>query len=154
MDPQLASNLQNVNQSLEQAMLRLPVEPVGVGAKWKEISQIDSNGLKIEQTAEYTVDSIDGKKLSVATDISQEPKSKKLEAPTPGVEVDLLEFESKGTGTVVLELDHMIPVSGSSTMNTSLTVEAGAEGQPKQKVTTKIKMSMEISRMDTPPPAP
>lgn len=152
MDPALSANLQNVNQSLEQAMLRLPVEAVGVGAKWKEISEIDSNGLKIEQTAEYTVDEIDGKKLSVSTDISQSPKTKKLQpANMPeGMEVDLLEFDSKGKGTVVLELDHMIPVSGSSTMDTSLTVEAGADGA-KQKVTTKIKMTMEISRVDNPP---
>jgi hypothetical protein len=152
MDPQLSANLQNVNQSLEQAMLRLPAEAVGVGAKWKEISEIDSNGLKIEQTAEYTVEEIDGKKLSVSTDISQAPKSKKLEAPNlpPGVEVDLIDFDSKGTGKVVLELDHMIPVSGSSTMDTSLTVEAGADGE-KQRVTTKIKMTMEISRMENPP---
>ncbi|MFV8752534.1 DUF6263 family protein [Nannocystaceae bacterium ST9] len=151
MDPQLAGSLQNVNQSLEQAMLRLPQEAVGVGAKWKEISEIDSNGLKIDQTAEYTIDAIDGKKLSVSTDISQSPKSKKIAAPNmPGVEVDLLEFDSKGTGKVELELDHMVPLSGSSTMDTSLTVEAG-EGDQKQKVTTKIKMTMEISRIDNPP---
>lgn len=151
MDPQMAANLENVNQSLEQAMLRLPAEAVGVGAKWKEVSQIDSNGLKIEQSAEYTVDSIEGKTLSVSTDIVQTPTSKKLQAPNmpPGVEVDLLEFDSKGTGKVVIELDHMIPVSGSSVMDTNLTVEAGAAGQ-KQKVTTKIKMTMEIARLDNP----
>jgi hypothetical protein len=155
MDPQLSANLQNVNQSLEQAMLRLPAEAVGVGAKWKEISEIDSNGLQIEQTAEYTVDSIEGKQVKVATDISQAPKSKKLNPPNmpPGVEVDLVDFDSKGKGNVVIELDHMIPVSGSSTMDTSLTVEAGAAGQ-KQKVTTKIKLTMEIARADAAPAAP
>jgi len=149
MDPQLAANLQNVNRSLEQAMLRLPQEAVGVGAKWKEVSNIDSNGLKIEQTAEYTIDAIDGNQLSVSTDISQAPKSKKLDAPNmpPGVEVELLEFDSKGTGKVVLQLDHMIPLSGSSTMDTSLTVEAGT-GDQKQTVKTNIKMTMEISRLD------
>lgn len=155
MDPQLASNLQNVNQSLEQAMLRFPVEAVGVGAKWKEISEIDSNGLKIEQTAEYTVDAIADNAISVSTVISQAPKSKKLSAPNmpAGVEVDLLEFDSKGSGKIELELDHMIPRSGSSTMDTSLTVEAGM-GDQKQKVTTKIKMNLEISRQDAAPAAP
>lgn len=150
MDPQLAANLQNVNQSLEQAMLRLPEEAVGVGAKWKEISEIDSNGLTIVQTAEYTIDAIDNKRVSVSTAIGQVPKTMKLEAPNmPGVEVDVLEFDSKGTGKVEIDLDHMIPFSGSSTMDTSMTIEAGPEGQ-KQTVKTTIKMTMAIERADNP----
>lgn len=152
MDPQMAQSLESVNQSLEQAMLRLPEEAVGVGAKWKEISTIKNNGLEIEQTAEYTADKIDGNKVSVSSVITQSPKTKKIEVPNmPGATVDLVEFDSKGTGKIELELDHMIPLSGQSTMDTSLTVEADAGGQ-KQKVKTTIKLDLQISR-EAPAPA-
>jgi hypothetical protein len=146
MDPQMAQSLESVNQSLEQAMLRLPEEAVGVGAKWKEVSTIKNNGLEIEQTAEYTAEAIDGNKVSVTSVITQAPKTKTIEVPNmPGATVDLIEFDSKGSGKIELELDHMIPLSGQSTMDTSLTIEADAGGQ-KQKIKTTIKLDLQITR--------
>lgn len=144
-DDQIKQNLENIGNSLEQVMVRLPEPAVGVGAKWREISEIENNGVKIEQTSEYEITAIDGRKVTLSTTVTQKPLTKEISAPgmPPNVEVEMLEFDSSGGGEVVFDLDKMLPVSGASKMNTMLKVKADAAGQS-QEVTTRIKLDIKV----------
>ena len=49
---QLVEGFQN---SAEQMATPLPEEPVGVGGKWSVTQSLELNGMKLQQTATYTV---------------------------------------------------------------------------------------------------
>lgn len=148
-DPQVAQSLENIGNTLEQVMIRFPEVAVGVGAKWRETTEIDNNGVRIEQTTEYTIASIEGDTVTFATRVDQRPLSKKLTPPgmPPGVTVKLVGFESEGEGEVVYEQGKMLPKSGKSEMDTTVEVEASGQG-PDQKFSTRIQLTLELRRLD------
>lgn len=147
-DPQLAQSLDNLGNTLQQVMVRFPEEAVGKGAKWREVTTLESNGLKLEQTSEHSVVAIDGNRVTLSTSVSQKPASKDFEAPgmPPGVEVELVEFESSGGGEMVFDTGYMFPESGSSKMDTSVKVATEVQGQ-KQEFATNIKLTLTIERL-------
>ncbi|NVB36463.1 hypothetical protein G6O69_01375 [Pseudenhygromyxa sp. WMMC2535] len=149
-DPQVAQSLQNLGNTLEQVMIHFPEQAVGTGAKWRETVELDNNGMQIKQVSEYELVEIDGDTIKLESSIEQEPASKDFEAPgmPPGVEVDLVEFDSKGKGEIVYALGNMFPESGKSNMDTKVSLSADAGGGKKQEFTTRIKLQLEVARVD------
>lgn len=147
--PALAQNIENLNRSVEQAMITWPEQAVGVGAKWKEITEISNQGVKLEQTAENEVTAIDGDTITVSTTITQKPVSKDLTMPgmPEGATAKLTEFDSKGQGRTIYDLGHIVPREGESSVETKLGVEASAGGQT-QKITTTIKLTIKLERAE------
>lgn len=52
-DPMLAQTMQQTKQSLDQMLAQLPKEPVGKGAKWKITQQLESGGMKMDQSTVF-----------------------------------------------------------------------------------------------------
>ncbi|PRQ02311.1 hypothetical protein ENSA5_24640 [Enhygromyxa salina] len=146
--PQLAKTLETMGQTFEQVMVRLPEPAIGVGAKWKETSEFDNNGIKLEQTSQLELVAREGDKITLDTQITQRPLTKKFTPPNmPMGEVDLLEFDSKGGGRVVYDLGKLMPDEVNTTVETKFTVEATIAGQT-QKLTTEIEIELQLERLD------
>ncbi|MCA9696209.1 MAG: hypothetical protein KC431_01705 [Myxococcales bacterium] len=146
---QVAQSLQNIGNTLEQVMVRFPEQAIGVGGKWRETTELDNNGLRLEQISEYELDGREGNQITLKTTVEQKPLNKEFNAPgmPPGVKLDLVEFDSKGGGKIVYTLGNMLPDSGSSSMDTKVTVGADANGQ-KQEFTTRIKLELSLERLE------
>ncbi len=109
---------------LLRALVPLPAEEVGLGARWKIKYAIGRGGVYIAQTTIYELTKVDGKTLSVnvVTTDSAEPQPMVLDGQVVGSLV-ALKSESKGSAIVNLEKPTM---SGQD--EGTLTMHATVEG--------------------------
>jgi hypothetical protein len=146
-DAQLAQTLESLTKTVEQAMVRFPEQPVGIGARWKETSQIANGGLELEQTGEFTLVARDGDQITIETLITQTPLSTKFTPAGIPAELDILEFDSKGSGRVIYDLTKLMPDSVLTTIDTTFKARAAAEGQT-QELTFSMQVELEMKRVE------
>jgi hypothetical protein len=120
--------------SVSTASAPWPAEPVGIGARWEVVTDIESGGFTVEQTATYLLESFDGNEVRLAVDLTPTAGQQALEGAVglpPGAEVSLMSMESTGSGTMRVALDRLIPVSEMS-MSTMMAMSVGMQGQSQQ----------------------
>ncbi len=110
-------DLERLERRLRRMQLLLPGEPVGVGARWRVVSDHEVHGVALEQVATYTVEAIEGARveLSVRTRLYDD-RSRTLELPglPPGGAAILRTTVQQGEGRVVLGLDRVAPLEAES----------------------------------------
>lgn len=96
---------------------RLPSEPVGVGAQWTVTSSVGTElGLSFNQVSTYTVEAIQGDKVTLRTSVAQSAPPGPIDPSASGVEglpsgaIELTHLDSTGSGRSVVVLDHLVPV--------------------------------------------
>ncbi len=101
----------NLDQGLTMVGAPLPVEPVGVGARWSVDQDVDQQGLKVKQTTTWTLVSREGSLVILDTEVQQTAPPQEMNHPnlTPGSTVKLSRFDSKGTGRTELDLRSLVP---------------------------------------------
>jgi hypothetical protein len=115
-----------MTESFGQIQVPLPREPVGVGAKWRAEVTIDQAGLKLQQTVDYELQRREGDELFIAATIEQKLADASFTPPGMlGVEAKVTRFESKGTGSMHLDLGHLVPTRSEIEM----TIDMGLEMQ-------------------------
>ncbi|MEZ4321502.1 MAG: DUF6263 family protein [Myxococcota bacterium] len=138
---------ENMQKSMNHASAPLPVEPVGVGAKWSVTTGMQENGIALQQVVTYTVKSIQGRVVTLDTALVQNADQQKLSPAgmPPGSEASLDSLKSTGTGQTVIDLDHLFPNKGTLThdMTTRMTVKA--EGQT-MTMGMDMKLGLDMSR--------
>ena len=146
-NPQLAQTLGTMSQIFEQTMVRFPEPAVGVGAQWRETSELDNNGIELEQTSQFELVAREGDLITFETQLTQRPLTDKFTPPNkPGAEVSLLEFDSRGGGRVVYELAKLMPSSAQTQIATQFTIETAIGGRTQQ-LTTKIDIELQLERL-------
>jgi hypothetical protein len=133
--PELRNSLQRMQDAMRQLMPPLPEAPVGVGARWRAVSDIRSQ-IAFRQTSTYTLESIEDGRivLSVQTEQSADPQP--MESDQPGVTAELLAFDGEASTRIELALDRMVPTSEGN-VAVELTTRATQNGQA-QEVTMKM----------------
>jgi hypothetical protein len=102
--------LHQMTESFGQIQVPLPREPVGVGAKWRATVTIDQAGLQLEQTADYELVSREGDVLTITATVEQKLVDASFTPPgMTGVEATVTRFEARGTGSMNLDLAHLVP---------------------------------------------
>jgi hypothetical protein len=118
---------QTINQMTEsfgQIQVPLPREPVGVGAKWRAEVSIDQAGLKVEQTVDYELLRREGDELFIAATVRQKLVDATFTPPGMfGVEAKVTRFESSGTGSMHLDLGHVVPTRSEIEMSIDIQLE-------------------------------
>jgi hypothetical protein len=77
-NPQLAQSLSQFKETMKSACMPLPVEPVGVGARWEYKTRVKGQqGITIDQTATYQLVSINQDQLELKITMVQNAASQK-----------------------------------------------------------------------------
>ena len=120
-----AATARELETMLAQAMVPLPEEPIGVGAKWSVVMMVNRGDAVVKQTATYELESIDGTRLTIAEHIKQVGEHQmSVSADLPeGVTSELVALFWELRGTVTIDTSVITPVQG------ALSVELRAHGR-------------------------
>ena len=108
------SVLQQLSDQSSQLSVPLPTQAVGVGARWETTSQLTVSGIKFTQKYGYTLRTRDGTRLTLdVTSLQTAPRQRVNSSGLPaGASVNVISSRVAGTGTTVLDLSQVAPLSG------------------------------------------
>jgi hypothetical protein len=132
-DPAVAQALGSVRQHVNQMAAPLPVEPVGVGARWKVVMPVEAQGLTVTQTVVYELVEVLGDTVKLDLTLTQKAQRQTMDLPgmPPGTSSELIELSSSGEGTMELNLGKLVPTSVIDLdMDMRAVIRAGAEEAP------------------------
>ena len=140
IDPLTEQAMDNTKQSMKQMSAPLPAEPVGKGARWRVIMPLETNGMKIMQTAAYELLEVQGDKVKFDVEITQSAESQEMNMPgtPPGTKMSLESLTTSGKGTVELQMTDLVPTSDLN-MTTTNVVSAN-----NQRIKTTMKIGMKF----------
>jgi len=140
IDPVTEQAMDSTKQSMTQMSAPLPAEPVGKGARWQVSMPLETNGMKIVQTATYELLEVQGDKVKFDVEITQSAESQEMNMPgtPPGTKISLESLTTSGKGTVELQMTDLVPTSNVN-MTTTNVVSAN-----NQKIKTTMKIGMKF----------
>lgn len=149
--------LDNLSQNLEQVAMRMPTEPVGIGATWRERKTLPEGGIRAVTEVTYTLTSRTGDTIGYTSTGVATGGPQTIEHDGTRVEVTNTHGGSQARGSVDLSR-YAVSVTSSSSFATTLNVLApkgtpGA-GLSTLEITTAIQVSPAESPSDPTAPAP
>jgi hypothetical protein len=127
-----------------QLAVPMPEEAIGPGAKWEVKMPIKTQGMTIDQTANYEVASLEGESLTTKSVIVQQAANQKIQNPAmPGMKVDLTKMTGKGTGQRTFALANLLPTAGTGVVHTEASMAMNMGGQ-KQAMTMKMDVDVQF----------
>lgn len=117
---EMATLLEGFRESLVQLSVPLPEEPVGAGARWQVEQVVPQSGMRIRQTTVFDVVSVEGSRVVARVTLTQaaEPGADAGKALPPGARLE--GFSGSGTGETTLDLGHILPVSSTAKVTTTV----------------------------------
>lgn len=110
MDAATRAQVDSMNNSLSQVTAPFPDEPVGVGARWDSAMVVENQGMKILQIVHYELEELADDKATFSYEYEQQLVGMgAMDNLPPGATVDILAFDSSGTGRSVQELSDLTP---------------------------------------------
>lgn len=136
--------MQMVESMVERSNISVPLpqEPVGVGARWSSMQEINSVGMVIRQTTETELRSLDGSLAELAVTSTQEPPDSPVTLEG-GVEIEVHAWEATSEGIVRVDLTDPTPRSqGHATAHQEMTTTAqGQSATLEQDLSADIEVS-------------
>jgi hypothetical protein len=143
-DPQIRVLMDLMKDVFGQLTVPLPEEPVGVGAKWEVKAPIQSHGIKVEQTANYELVSIEGDSFKIKGTTTQRAAGQKIDNPImPGTKVDLTKWSGKSSSELGLDANKVMASSGTMEMHTEIGMGI-IMGPQSPSFTTKMDVNLRI----------
>lgn len=149
-DPATLAQMRGMVDTLRQAATPFPVEAVGVGAKWKVVTQVEQNGLKLDQTTTIELVGLKDDSAELKVTIEQSAKDQKIEAPglPPGASVMVKSMKSKGDGRMIVRFDRVSPEESESNTTNSSDISIDMEGmamEMAQNMTLKMAIKSKVA---------
>lgn len=142
--------LQTLAQSLTQAAMRLPGEPVGNHASWRERVTLPDGGIRAVNETTYTLTSLAGSILTYTAASTATGQPHTLDQD--GFKVDVTKVAGKAESKGAVDLAHYAPqVKASSSFSTTLDVHAPAGTPGAGSSTMDVTTALELA--PAPPPA-
>src|SRR5262249_29471418 len=132
--PGLDEHLATLSATVERAMMPLPVEPVGVGASWRNSRSIEQSGLKLTTVNTITLTAIERDKLSFA--IETQIHGADQSVMQGAMRIDVKDITGVGKGTASIDLGTLATTS-QLRMELRTEMTAAGDGQP-----TAMRMAM------------
>lgn len=146
------AELDRVSQGLERVAMRLPTEPVGIGATWRERRTLPEGGIRASSETTYRLVSITGDTIAYATTGLSTGAPQTVEQDGTKVEVTDTHGHAETQGTLDLAR-YAFDIASTSTFSSTMTVVA-PEGTPGAGAST-VEVTMAIQlRPPAAPPAP
>lgn len=143
--PALRQQLESSMQTMQQSVIPLPEEAVGVGARWSADMSVSMNGMSLSQTASYEVTEMGDGYVVIASTISQSAEHQTITLPDmPGTSVELTSYNGSGSGSMNVRFDRAMP-DGSFTLTSDTAMRTGAEMGMPMDVTMRLAMDVEMA---------
>jgi hypothetical protein len=123
LSDKVRAKLDRVSQSLERVAMRLPSEPVGVGATWRERRTLPEGGIRAISETTSTLVSITGDTIAYATTGLSTGAPQTLEQDGAKLEVTDTHGRAEARGTIDLAR-YAFDVASTSTFTTTMNVVA------------------------------
>lgn len=143
-DPAMVDNM---SRSMKNASAPLPLEAVGVGARWSLTQELDEQGIRVQQVATYELTGRKKDEITLRTTITQSAPAQSMTPPglPPGTSATLSRMESKGEGSSTLRLDAIMPTEAAVSLALEMDMRISAEGQ-EMPMSTRLQMDNRIQR--------
>ncbi len=138
IDQQSRQTMEQMKDSFSGAIVMLPEEAVGPGAKWEVRKTNKSQGFVVDQTQTYELVAADGDRLTAKTTVAERAANQKI-----GGKVDITKYVGTGTGELTYELGHLLPPTASSDSHVDMTMSMGG-GAQKQMIIKKTDINVRI----------
>jgi len=114
--------IENLKETLTQLALPLPVEAVGVGARWRVVSDLVTSGVRMRRTVMVELIELTGPNITLRTNVSQTAPRQLLKlADTPATTiVTLTSYEGRGEGELSLDLGRLVPDASHAMLSVQL----------------------------------
>jgi len=150
---QAHAQLDNLSQSLEHVAMRLPPQPVGIGATWRERWTLPAGGIQAVSEITYTLTSRTGDTLTYTSAGLATGAPQTLEQDGMKVEVTSTRGHAEAKGTVDLS-SYALETVSTSTFVTAMNVLA-PEGTPGAGPSTvEVTMALQLSPRPAAPSTP
>ncbi|NET57733.1 MAG: hypothetical protein F6K47_16705 [Symploca sp. SIO2E6] len=112
LDPNTKQMLEQISNSLKQVSSPLPLEAIGVGAKWRVSNSLTINGMSINQIATYELVDLQDNIATLEVSVEQNAPSQTINQPgmPPGASVLLESLDSEGQADIEIGLDQIMPI--------------------------------------------
>lgn len=130
---QMRASIEQMMDSVTAAMVPLPEDPVGPGAKWEVRRLLKSQGMTVNETTTYELVSIKGDVLNVTNTVTQHAANQQMQSPAmPGLKVQVTDLKGNGSGDATVDLAHLFPTTAmlNSHSEISMGVNVGGKKQP------------------------
>jgi len=143
LNPAMAQSMSSLEDSMRHATTYFPEEAIGIGGKWQAIFLLDADGIKMKQTMEYTLETLnDGvAKLGVKVTQTAEPQEVTNDQMPAGMTVKLKSLVGIGTGASTVNLAWLVPVESVGSSKVDIEMSADQFGTMSQSVSTKLRMT-------------
>jgi hypothetical protein len=143
------TRLESLTRSLEQVAMRLPAEPVGVNARWRERRTLPEGGIRAVSETTYTLTSLAGTTLAYTAAGSSSGAPQTIEQDGLKVEVTHTRGHAETQGT--LDLSRFAPrVTSSSVFATAMDVADPKDAPGAGASTVEIAIAIQVTPI---PPA-
>ncbi|MCR9165584.1 MAG: hypothetical protein ACE37F_00230 [Nannocystaceae bacterium] len=141
----LQQTMNQMQESFGKLQVPLPEEPVGVGGRWKAVSNIEQGGMKIEQTATYEITAREGDAVKLKVGLTQKVVEPTFSPPgMPGVTGTIERYDGSGQGTLELQLDQLTPTRSAMTISVDMQMTVDMLGQSQtQALTMDVDVALE-----------
>lgn len=137
----LHDELDNLLRSLEHVATRLPTEPVGVGALWRERRTLPEGGVRAISEMTYVLSSVSGTTIHYAStgELSGAPQT----IDQDGTRLEVTDTHGRSTATGSVDLSrYALEVTASSRFATTMKVVSPAPGSADGASTIEIAMAI------------
>lgn len=146
-DAQLRQLMDSMKQSMNQVLVPLPQAAVGIGATWQVTTRSAQSGIDLTQVATHRVTALDDRHADLDVDLVQSAPSSTVSPAglPPGITVDLVSMESKGSAKMHLDFSTLVPRSDldlSVTMKMKPSVQLGAGADELIDMSMTMKLSL------------
>ncbi|HEX4417358.1 MAG TPA: hypothetical protein VH165_05635 [Kofleriaceae bacterium] len=138
------TRLESLTHSLELAAMRLPAEPVGATARWRERRTLPEGGIRAVAETTYTLTSRTGTMLTYTAASSSSGAPQTLEQD--GLQVDVTDTRGRAEAKGAVDLAHYSPqVSATSSFTTAMNVHAPKDTPGAGPSTIEITMALSVA---------
>lgn len=94
-----------VNTRSTLTRVRLPAEPVGLGARWESRQEVKAYGFTVQQVNTYTLVDHVGDELMLNVTVQQLAVPQTIEFPEEGIEISIESMTAQADGQIILNLN-------------------------------------------------
>jgi hypothetical protein len=128
-DPALSEVADELSSQAGQLSQLLPLEPVGLGARWRVSSVVSMSGINLQVTSTYRLLGRHGNQVRL--DVQQREATPRLQAPIPGIPPDAtvrIVVNGRGSGSQLWDLGGRFPLSETLKSNAHIVVYVTKSG--------------------------
>jgi hypothetical protein len=144
LDPMIAQQMEQMNQSINQMILILPEQPVGRHARWSLTRSIKTNGLSLDTVLNVEVAEINGETLAIKLTNAGKAVDQPLSGPgIPAGAATIELMEVIATGNQSMRLDRVVPTASQGTSDATVAMKL-TQGAATQKMNQKMAIKVEL----------